>query len=142
MTKRTSLSKVIGCLNDIDFVVLKLRHNLFKGILTTIEFKQETDSKTLNQLGYFFGVVLEKIRQHEYENGNALTKEQVKEWIKDNFFYDEVVVGGIVSHIPKSIATASKEDLQCLIDKVINWCNSVGIDVPPPPEKELKWQEH
>lgn len=92
------------------------------------------NKKSLQQLRYFYGVILPVIK-HALEElqGEPLTKEEVIMFLKDKFFYEEVEIGGHFVKMPMSFAKATKEDVHKFITNVLMFSNDVlGAHIPEP----------
>ena len=90
--------------------------------------------KSLQQLRYFYGVVLPVVKNCLEElQGEPLTKEEVVMFLKDKFFFEEVSMGGQFIKLPMSFAKATKEDVTKFITKVLQFANEVlGTHIPEP----------
>ena len=90
--------------------------------------------KSLQQLRYFYGVVLPVIKNSLEElQGEELTKEEVVMFLKDKFFYEEVAMAGQFVKLPMSFSKATKEDVTKFISKVLQFANEVlGTRIPEP----------
>jgi len=88
--------------------------------------------KSLQQLRYFYGVILPVIKNSLEElQGEELTKEEVVMFLKDKFFYEEVAMAGQFIKLPMSFAKATKEDVTKFITKVLQFANEVlGTHIP------------
>ena len=74
------------------------------------------DSKSTQQLRYFYGVILPVIKRAMEElQGETLTKEEVIMFLKDKYFYEEVNVNGSFTKFPLSLSKATKEELSKFI---------------------------
>lgn len=92
------------------------------------------NKKSLQQLRYFYGVILPVIK-HALEElqGESLTKEEVIMFLKDKFFYEEVEIGGHFVKMPMSFSKATKEDVHKFITNVLMFSNDVlGAHIPEP----------
>lgn len=92
------------------------------------------NKKSLQQLRYFYGVILPVIKQAlEDLQGETLTKEEVIMFLKDKFFYEEVEIGGHFVKLPMSFAKSTKEDVTKFIKSVLDFANSVlQTHIPEP----------
>jgi hypothetical protein len=90
--------------------------------------------KSLQQLRYFYGVVLPVIKNSLEElQGEELTKEEVVMFLKDKFFYEEVALAGQFVKLPMSFSKSTKEDVTKFISKVLQFANEVlGTRIPEP----------
>ena len=88
--------------------------------------------KSVQQLRYFYGVILPVIKQALEElQGETLTKEEVIMFLKDKFFYEEVELGGHFVKMPISFAKATKEDVHKFISNVLVFANDIlGAHIP------------
>jgi hypothetical protein len=90
--------------------------------------------KSLQQLRYFYGVMLPVIKQAlEDLQGESLTKEEVIMFLKSKYFYEEVAMGGEFVKLPMSFSKATKEDVSKFIHNVLQFANEVlGAHIPEP----------
>jgi hypothetical protein len=89
-------------------------------------------SKTSEQLGYYWAVILPAITEHLNETGVNCTKSDVNEVLNHKFFYKEIVVDNEMIRVPKSKSGATKEQMQKFIDDVLLWATEIGVFIPPP----------
>lgn len=89
-------------------------------------------SKTSEQLGYYWAVILPAITEYLNETGVNCTKSDVNEVLNHKFFYKEIVVDNEMIRVPKSKSGATKEQMQKFIDDVLLWATEIGIFIPPP----------
>lgn len=130
--------KILICnSSDIDALSMNLYKSILRGRVIEVEVKRETTSKTLSQLGYLFGVVAKAIQNYEIENGRYRSIEEIKEWIKMMFYYDEIIVAGDIVRVPRTLTKATKEEMSEIISNAVNWCHDHDIDVAPPPGEEI-----
>lgn len=121
---------------DVDALAMNLYKSITRGRVIEVEVKREHTSKTLSQLGYLFGVVAKSIQNYEIEQGRYRSIEEIKEWIKLMFYYDEIVVAGEIVRVPRTLTKASKDEMSQVISNAVNWCYDHDIDVPPPPSEK------
>lgn len=121
---------------DIDNLSMNLYKSILKGRIIEVQVKREHTSKTLSQLGYLFGVVAKAIQLKEIESGTYRSIEDIKEWIKLMFYYDEIIVCGEIVRVPRTLTKATKEEMSEIISNAISWCEDHDINVPLPPPKE------
>lgn len=130
--------KILICnASDIDSLSMNLYKSILRGRVIEVEVKRETTSKTLSQLGYLFGVVAKAIQNYEIENGRYRSIEEIKEWIKIMFYYDEIIVAGDIVRVPRTLTKATKEEMSEIISNAVSWCQDHDIDVAPPPGEEI-----
>lgn len=124
--------KILICNSaDVDELAMNLYKSIMRGRVIEVEVKREHTSKTLSQLGYLFGVVAKAIQGYEIEQGRYRSIEEIKEWIKMMFYYDEVVVAGEIARIPRTLTKITREEMSEVIEKAVNWCHDHDIDVAP-----------
>lgn len=119
---------------DVDALAVNLYKSILKGRVIEVQVKREHTSKTLSQLGYLFGVIGKAIQNYEIEQGRYRSIEEIKEWIKMMFYFDEIVVGGDIVRVPRTLTKCSKEEMSDIISRAYNWCLDHDIDVAPPGE--------
>jgi hypothetical protein len=92
------------------------------------------DSKSTQQLRYFYGVILPVIKRAMEElQGETLTKEEVIMFLKDKYFYEEVNVNGSFTKFPLSLSKATKEELSKFIyDTLVFSRDILGVNIPEP----------
>lgn len=92
-------------------------------------------SKSKNQLGYYWAVILPTLTKHINETGVVgmkVSKSDVNEILNRKFFYQEVMINGEMVRIPKSKSGATLEQMREFIDNVLDYCTNLGVYVPPP----------
>jgi len=92
-------------------------------------------SKSRNQLGYYWSVIVPALRDFFNEIGQAgtkLSKSDVNEILNRKFFYSEVIIDGEMVRIPKSKSGATMEQMKEFIDNVICYATHLGVFIPPP----------
>lgn len=97
-------------------------------------------SKSQNQLGYYWGVILPTLTDFINETGQCsmkVSKSDVNEILNKKFFYEEIRVGNEIERIPKSKSGATLEQMREFIDNVIDFCINLGVFVPPPTEGSI-----
>lgn len=129
--------KIVICNpSDIDNLSMSLYKSIIKGRIIEVEVKRQSTSKTLSQLGYLFGVIAKAIQMKEIESGSYRSIEEIKEWIKLMFYFDELIVCGEIVRVPKTLTKATKEEMSEIISNAISWCEDHDINVPLPPPKD------
>lgn len=92
-------------------------------------------SKSKNQLGYYWAVILPTLTKHINETGVVgmkVSKSDVNEILNRKFFYQEVMINDEMVRIPKSKSGATLEQMREFIDNVLDYCTNIGVYVPPP----------
>ena len=123
----TSREELNQCFQEI-FYVLKKTHKV-KVQASSIR------SKTKNQLGYYWGVILPTLTDFINETGQCsikVSKSDVNEIMNRKFFYEEVIVGNEIYKVVKSKSGATEEQMRQFIDNVIDYCTNLGVFIPPP----------
>jgi hypothetical protein len=90
--------------------------------------------KTLPQLRYFYGVVLPVVKVALEElQGEPLTKDEVVQFLKEKYFYEEVIDGDEFVKVPMSLSKATKQEVNTFIHNVIEFANEVlQAHIPEP----------
>jgi hypothetical protein len=90
--------------------------------------------KTLPQLRYFYGVVLPVVKVALEElQGEPLTKDEVVQFLKEKYFYEEVIDGDEFIKVPMSLSKATKQEVNTFIHNVIEFANEVlQAHIPEP----------
>lgn len=92
-------------------------------------------TKSKQQLGYYWAVILPTLTKHINETGVVgmkVSKSDVNEILNRKFFYQEVMINGEMVRIPKSKSGATLEQMREFIDNVLDYCTNLGVYVPPP----------
>lgn len=92
-------------------------------------------SKSKNQLGYYWAVILPTLTKHINETGVVgmkVSKSDVNEILNRKFFYQEVMINDEMVRISKSKSGATLEQMREFIDNVLDYCTNIGVYVPPP----------
>lgn len=128
----TSREELNQCFQEIFMVLRKTRR--VKVVASSIR------SKTKNQLGYYWGVILPALTNFINETGQCsitVTKSDVNEMMNKKFFYEEVLVGGEMERVAKSKSGATADQMRIFIDNVIDYCTNIGVFIPPPEEGSI-----
>lgn len=92
-------------------------------------------SKTKNQLGFYWGVIVPRLTTYLNETGLCsitITKSDTNDILNKKFFYEEVKVGNELERVTKSKSGATVEEMRKFIDDVIDYCTNIGVYIPPP----------
>ena len=115
------------CFKEIYFVLQKAK--VVKVQASSIR------SKSRNQLGYYWSVILPALTEFFNEIGQAgtkLSKSDVNDVLNRKFFYQEVIINGEMERIPKSKSGATMEQMRDFIDNVLDYATHLGVFIPPP----------
>jgi len=97
-----------------------------------IEVKPYLVSKTAEQRGYYYGVIIPHFMEFQ-----GCTKNEADVCLKEELLTPKVVeVLGKVYEIRPSIAKMNIRDMSSYIDSCINFLGSWGVNVPPPTYKD------
>jgi len=91
------------------------------------------DSKKTNpQLAYFYSTLVPIIRGgFEALTGEVYTKEEVVAFLKDKYFYEEIMFQGQFIKTPLSLSKGKKEEVHKFIQDVITFAREIlGVEVP------------
>ncbi len=91
------------------------------------------DSKKTNpQLAYFYSTLVPIIRGgFESLTGEVYTKEDVVAFLKDKYFYEEIMFQGQFIKTPLSLSKGKKEEVHKFIQDVITFAREIlGVEVP------------
>lgn len=91
------------------------------------------------QLNYFYSTLLPIVKQGlESIQGEVYNKDEVISFLKDKFFYEEVIVDNKFQKLPLSLSNASKEEASKFISDVITFSEDILQLTVPQPTKEYK----
>lgn len=91
------------------------------------------DSKKTNpQLAYFYSTLVPIIRGgFESLTGEVYTKEDVVAFLKDKYFYEEILFQGQFIKTPLSLSKGKKDEVHKFIQDVITFARDIlGVEVP------------
>lgn len=118
-----------------------LKKVLEKGRVINVEVKSAA-TKTNNQLGYYWSVVIPAIQAGMREQGNELSQPQVNEILNAKFFSKIKTVSWVGKdgtqyvhqlEVKRSKSGASKDEMSYFLDQVIRWAGEeLGVNIPPP----------
>lgn len=131
----------IATQREIIPLYVDIKKALDKGRAVRVEIKS-TASKTTDQLGYYWGVVLPRIQQGMQENGNELGLAQINQMLNEKFFCITNTASWTdakgVQHVhvirtPRSKSGATKDEMARFLDEVIRWASvELGVYIPDP----------
>lgn len=103
-------------------------------VLVELNIVRVDNKKSLQQLRYFYGVVLPVIKQSlEDLQGESLTKEEVVMFLKDKFFFEEVPTGEHFVKLPMLFSKAKKTEISKFIQDVIDFGRDIlNVEIPEP----------
>ena len=114
-----------------------------KGKAVRVEVKS-LSSKTKEQSGYYWGLMLPRIQQGMKEHGNELSLDEINKFLNDRFFSvtkTVIIKKGIDEHAytirePRSKSGASVDEMSEFIERVIRWASvDLGVYIPSPNEE-------
>ena len=126
----------ISCEGELMPMVKDIMAALEKRRFVVCEVKSKA-SKTLEQLGYYHGVILPRVQAKFREDGNFYSLAQINDFFNDMFYFDEVVICGRLIKQRKSKSGASKDEMSEFLKNVILWCEENGIHIPEPNTFEI-----
>lgn len=131
----------IATQREIIPLYVDIKKALDKGRAVRVEIKS-TASKTTDQLGYYWGVVLPRIQQGMQENGNELSLAQINQMLNEKFFCITNTASWTdangVQHVhvirtARSKSGATKDEMARFLDEVIRWASvELGVYIPDP----------
>ena len=134
-----------------EIVVQREINELYQDILKAIKkgkaVKAEVKSlstKTKEQLGFYWAIILPRIQQGMQEQGCEMSLVEINQFLNDKFFCNVKVVTWRKGNdeyvhtirIPRSKSGASEDEMSEFLDKVIRWAaTDMSVDIPQPLEK-------
>ena len=117
--------KTISCMADLRALFLDIKYCLDHGLQVKIAIKSTKELKTLDQLGYYWAVIVPTIRDHFRQDGDKLSLHRVHTDLKMAFYYTEFVsiVDDTVRREPKSLTGISKQRMSEFIEDIIRWAS-------------------
>jgi hypothetical protein len=139
----TKMNKFIQFINPNDPERQKARVVEFIQTLPTsagerweVTVKTHKKSKTLEQLRYYYGVVVPVVMEDQ-----GLTKHQADEWLKNECCEPtHIEVLGKVFEIRPSISKMKVNEMSSYIDDCINYLGLHGIPVPAPEYRDWHFE--
>lgn len=118
-----------------------LKKAIEKGRVVKVAVKSVA-TKTKEQLGYYYAVVLPAIQQELRSQGNEMSLAEINQMLNEMFFYEVKTVSWIgkdgVQYVhqlkqPRSKSGATKDEFAYYLDQVIRWANTeLGVYIAPP----------
>lgn len=127
MSKRYDISNE----NELMPLMKDIMDALQKGRFVVCEVRSKS-SKTLEQLGYYYGVILPRVQAKFREDGNLYSLAELNDFFNDMFYYEEVIIADKLIKRRKSKSGATKEEMSEFLNNVIIWCQTEGIYIPEP----------
>lgn len=130
----------IAVQREINALYLDIKKAIDKGRAVKVEVKSVA-TKTREQLGYYWGVVLPRIQQAMQEDGNELSLEEINQFLNEKFFCITKTIiwkKGLDEHVhtirrAKSKSGASIDEMSKFLDDVIRWANvDLNVFIPEP----------
>lgn len=128
------MEKIITDKQELVNLYVKMSEKLKKEGVIKVEIKS-MKTKTNKQLGYYWSTVVPTITRELNERGLAsarLTEADINEVLNRKFFANHVVIDGEMQDVPRSKASATKEEMSQFLEDVLMWASNMEIDVPPP----------
>lgn len=132
MSKRFDISNE----NELMPMVKEIMGALAKGRFVVCDVKSKS-SKSLEQLGYYHGVILPRVQAKFREDGNIYSLAELNDFFNDLFYFEEVTIAGRIIKRSKSKSGATKEEMSEFINNVLIWCGEQGISIPEPNTFEI-----
>lgn len=131
---------------ELTLMHVELRKMIDRGRALHVEVKSQA-TKTQKQLGYWHGVVVPRVREGLYQQGNEMSHAEVNTFLNELFYSKSktiVIKRGLDEHVytlrtPRSKSGATKDEMSAVIDKVIRWAATELVTIIPPPNNE--WLE-
>lgn len=130
----------IATKKEVFFMCKDILGVVAKGRAVRAEVKSMS-TKTKEQLGYYWSVIIPRVQQGMKAHGNELSQDEVNLFLNDRFFSvtksiiikrgkDEYV---FTMRVPRSKSGAAKDEMAEFIDKVIRWASAdLEIYIPKP----------
>lgn len=132
---------VIGHKQQIVPLYVDIQKAVEKGRVVKVEVKSVA-TKTHEQLGYYWAVVIPAIQAELREQGNEMSQAEINEMLNDMFFSSIKTVSWVgkdgVQYVhqlkqKRSKSGATLDEFSLFLDRVIRWANmELGCYVPPP----------
>ena len=119
--------------------------NNFRGRKIKVVVTEEKEVNSVDQKGYYFGVMLEIIVNHLEEQGMRYSKKKLDHHLRMNYLNKEEMdpVTGEITIIPLSLSEDKEEvdtsRMSEYWDAVAQWAaQDLGLYIPPPDPKKKK----
>lgn len=127
---------VVGNLKKLTNIFTSIRQEMEANPEKTINLSWEFSyrSKTLAQLGYFFGGICEAIQKHFKEiYGEEYSKDIIKELLYAECGEKEEIItpNGTTLELTKRISRMNVEEMCLFIEKVLDFCEEYEIKLQP-----------
>lgn len=99
-----------------------------------VEIKR-AGKRSLQQNRYYWGVVVDLVKQGLFDLGHEVSAEETHDWLKAKFNYLEVVneETGECEHIPRSTTEMTKEQFGEFIERIAQFAAEfLGVVIPAP----------
>ena len=128
------MSKVLYISDEKDLAIL--RTPIMAILATKRVAKVEIKTSMLKndpRYGYYFGVILPRIKAHFETTGNgSWTLPDIDQYLKQMFFYEEKEINGEPVRIIKSKENVPPEEFSEFLRRVRRWCLAKKIFIPEP----------
>ena len=118
-----------------------IKNAIEKGRVVKVTVKSVA-TKTLEQLGYYYAVVLPAIQQELRRQGNEMSLAEINQMLNEMFFYKVKTVSWVgkdgtqyVHQLKqkRSKSGATKDEFAYYLDQVIRWAQvDLGVEIPLP----------
>lgn len=98
-------------------------------------------TKSNEQLGYYWAVIVPKIQEGMREQGNELSQVEVNQFLNERFFCQTKMISWVKNGVeffarlrkPRSKSGATKDEMSQFIDECIRFANTeLGVFIPEP----------
>ena len=130
----------IACQREIVPLYVDIKRAVDKGRMIEVTLRSKA-TKTREQLGYYWEVILPRVRQGLEQDGNEMSLAEVNQFLNEKFFYKLKTVTWKVGQdehqhtilSPRSKSGATKDEMSAFLDKVIRWAQAdLGVEIPLP----------
>ena len=132
----------IAVKRELTPLYMDLKKALEKGRAVNVKVTTAA-TKTKDQLGYYWGVMLPKVQEGLKEFGNEMSLAEVNAFLNDKFFSNSMTViikRGLNEYYytirtPRSKSGATIDEMSEFIENVIRWASvDLGVSIPTPNE--------
>lgn len=123
-----------GSLTGFSRERLKSKLRVFAGYAVSIIIRKR-GKRSLPQNNYYFGVVIQEIREAFLQRGEVMDTDMVHEFLKMHFNKKYVIDehGEILAEYGGSTADLNKEQFSDYLERIIQWCaEKLHLVIPEP----------
>jgi hypothetical protein len=109
-----------------------LRETLKEGPVD-VQYRLHRRSKSMEQLGYYYGCVLPILRRRLKKDGNDFSIDQIDAFLKDKLFAEEIFspLDGKLVRVVKMKRNATVTEMSEYLQLVIDFCQQeLGLKIP------------